>query len=173
MPEDATRQQANAAEPPVSRALAPLVHGGRLVMLLPALALYVVAIGLIALGIIEVVQAYAQWISGTLDTKEVLLDFTEVIDTFLLASVAYVIGLGLLYLFVTESVPLPTWLRLTGLDDLKEKLISVVVAALSVGFLGGAIRQGATIELVYLGVATALVIAALALFLRLTPGSKD
>ena len=173
MPEDATQQEEATAEQSASKGLASLVHGGRLVMLLPALALSVAAAGLLVLGIIEVIAASAAWITGALDTKEVLLDFTEVIDTFLLASVAYVIGLGLLYLFVTERAPLPKWLRLTGLDDLKEKLISVVVAALSVGFLGGSIRQGASIELVYLGVATALVIAALALFLRLTPGSKD
>jgi uncharacterized membrane protein YqhA len=154
-------------------ALASLVRGGRFVWIVPSITLYAVAVGLIAAGVIEVVETYADWIAGELTRKEVLLDFTEVVDTFLLASVAYVINLGLLYLFVTERAPLPKWLRLSGLDDLKEKLISVVVAALAVGFLGSSIRLGASMELLYAGAAAALVIAALGLFLRLTPGDKE
>jgi uncharacterized membrane protein YqhA len=142
-------------------------------MALPALSLYVVSLGLIILGMIEVGSTIVTWVGGGVDTKEVLLGFTEVIDTFLLASVAYVIGLGLLYLFVDQRVPLPTWLRLTDLDDLKERLISVVVAALSVGFLGSSIREGASIELLYAGAAAALVIVALGVFLRFTPGDGE
>jgi uncharacterized membrane protein YqhA len=142
-------------------------------MLLPGLALYVVAVALIFLGIFEMVNAVGLLVGGTEDGKEVLLDFTEVIDTFLLAAVAYVIGLGLIYLFVDQSVPLPRWLRLSGLDDLKEKLIAVVVAALAVGFFGSTIRVGATLELLYVGAAAALVIAALGVFLHFTPNSDE
>jgi uncharacterized membrane protein YqhA len=142
-------------------------------MLLPGLALYVVAVALILLGIFEMITAMGLLIGGNEDAKEILLDFTEVIDTFLLAAVAYVIGLGLIYLFVDQSVPLPRWLRLSGLDDLKGKLIAVVVAALAVGFFGSTIRVGATLELLYVGAASALIIAALGIFLHFTPGGDE
>ena len=170
---ESEKRAVEEAEVEGPKAWAFAVSSTRYIMALPAISLYVVSVGLIVLGMIEGGSTIATWLGGGADTKEVLLGFTEVVDTFLLASVAYVIGLGLLYLFVSQSVPLPKWLRLTDLDDLKERLISVVVAALSVGFLGTSIRQGATIELLYAGAAAALVIAALGLFLHFTPSSEE
>jgi uncharacterized membrane protein YqhA len=156
----------------VSNGWATVVRTGRFIMVIPALVLYVVTLGLVTLGAIQTVDTVIKWIAGDLSRKEVLLDFTEVVDAFLLASVAYVIGLGLLYLFVDNSAPLPKWLRLTGLDDLKEKLIAVVVAALAVGFLGSSIRLAASIELVYAGIASGVMVAALGLFLYFTKAKK-
>lgn len=43
----------------------------------------------------------------------------EAIDVFLIAIVALVIGLGLHRLFVDETMPLPRWLKIDDLEDLK------------------------------------------------------
>ena len=61
---------------------------------------------------------------------------------------------------------LPHWLEFNDLDDLKERLVSVVVVMLGVYFLGevmaGADGQG----LLHLGISISVVIAALTLFTK-------
>src|SRR5262249_53615867 len=54
----------------------------------------------------------------------------EAIDVFLIAIVALVIGLGLQRLFVDEAMPLPRWLKIDDLEDLKGYLVSIVIAVL-------------------------------------------
>src|SRR5262249_43934267 len=51
----------------------------------------------------------------------------EAIDVFLIAIVALVIGLGLHRLFVDETLPLPRWLKIDDLEDLKGYLVSIVI----------------------------------------------
>ena len=60
---------------------------------------------------------------------------------------------------------MPNWLRIHTLDDLKSKLVGVAVTVLAVYFLGRAITAGSDIGILYLGGASALVIAALTYFL--------
>jgi len=57
----------------------------------------------------------------------------EIIDLFLVATVFYIISLGLYELFIAKA-PLPGWLKVCDLDDLKEKLLGLVVIALAVLF---------------------------------------
>lgn len=52
------------------------------------------------------------------------------------------IGLGLYRLFVDPELPLPAWLKIRDLDDLKNNLVSSVIAVLSVLFLREAAWAG-------------------------------
>src|SRR5262249_11608099 len=83
------------------------------------------------------------------------------IDVFLIAIVALVIGLGLHRLFVDESLPLPRWLKIDDLEDLKGYLVSIVIAVLAVLFLRQAVERAGDLDLLSLAVALALMIAAL------------
>ena len=89
----------------------------------------------------------------------------EAIDVFLIAIVALVIGLGLHRLFVDEALPLPRWLKIDDLDDLKGYLVSIVIAVLAVLFLRQAVERAGDLDLLSLAVALALMIAALVFFL--------
>jgi len=60
---------------------------------------------------------------------------------------------------------LPHWLEIHDLDDLKAKLLSVVVVVLAVLFLGEVVKWDGRRELLGLGVAIAAVIAGLTFFL--------
>ncbi len=51
-------------------------------------------------------------------------------------TVLLVIGYGLYELFIDTEIELPDWLQVRDLDDLKSKLIGVVVAIIAVVFVG-------------------------------------
>lgn len=102
---------------------------------------------------------------GGATTKALILDAIELVDLFLLGIALYVIALGLYELFIDQSLPLPPWLVIRDLDDLKGKLLGVVIVILAVLFLGQAITWDGERDLLGFGAAIALVIAALTYFL--------
>jgi len=97
--------------------------------------------------------------------KALAIGLIEAIDVFLIAIVALVIGLGLHRLFVDETIPLPRWLKIDDLDDLKGYLVSIVIAVLAVLFLRQAVERAGDLDLLSLAVALAVMIAALVFFL--------
>lgn len=97
--------------------------------------------------------------------KALSLAFIESVDALLLATVFYITSLGLYSLFIDDTLSLPSWLSIHNLDDLKEKLASVVIVVLGVLFLGYAITWDGQSNLLPLGAAIALVVTALTFFL--------
>ena len=99
------------------------------------------------------------------DQKELVGKLVQQADTALLATVLYVIALGLYSLFVDDDIPMPAWLQIHHLDDLKQLLAAVVVVVLGVLFLGYALTWNGSSELLTVGLACAAVIAGLSFFL--------
>jgi uncharacterized membrane protein YqhA len=97
----------------------------------------------------------------------------EAIEVFLIAIVALVIGFGLYRLFVDETLPLPRWLKIDDLEDLKGYLVSIVIAVLAVLFLRQAVERAGDIDLLRLAGALALMIVALVLFLAMRVHRKE
>ncbi len=87
------------------------------------------------------------------------------IDVFLIAIVGYIISAGLFVLFIDSTLPLPAWLIVRNLEDLKNNLVSVIVAVLAVLFAKEAVARTSDLDLLGLGIAVALMIGALTLFL--------
>jgi uncharacterized membrane protein YqhA len=97
--------------------------------------------------------------------KEMALEFIEIIDLFLMGTVFYIVSVGLYSLFIDPAVALPDWLTIRTLDDLKNKLVSVVIVVLAVVFLGQAVAWDGVRDLMGLGIGVGAVIAALTWFL--------
>jgi uncharacterized membrane protein YqhA len=97
--------------------------------------------------------------------KHLEIEAIELIDLFLLGAVLYITSLGLYELFIDDSLPMPQWLAVTSLDDLKERLIGVVIVLLAVTFLGYVVNWDNTTPILELGAAVGIVIFALALLL--------
>ncbi|GIW00536.1 YqhA family protein [Roseiflexus sp.] len=97
--------------------------------------------------------------------KNLLLSFIEITDIFLLATVLYIVALGLYELFIDDRVPVPSWLEIHTLDDLKDKLIGVIIVVIGVGFLGQFISWNGETNLLISGGGAALIIVALTFFL--------
>ena len=95
--------------------------------------------------------------------KHLSVEFIELTDALLLGTVLYIVALGLYDLFVDPGLPVPAWLHIRTLDDLKGKLVQVIVVLLGVTFLGAVVEWDGEAAILELGAAVALVIAALAL----------
>jgi hypothetical protein len=84
-------------------------------------------------------------------------------------TVAYIAALGLYRLFIsTTDVELPMRLKIDSLKDLEDKIIGVIVAALAVAFLGHAAGGDEPTALLRYGGGIAIMVAALAFFMRYT-----
>jgi uncharacterized membrane protein YqhA len=98
--------------------------------------------------------------------KHLSVEFIEVIDLLLLGTVLYIIALGLYELFIDETLPTPSWLVITSLDDLKAKLTGVIIVLLAVTFLAEVVNWDGSSNILYLGVAVGLVLFALGYILN-------
>jgi Uncharacterized protein family, UPF0114 len=107
-----------------------------------------------AIVIIEAV--FQTIISGSLSpkiAKVLAVGLIEALDVFLIAVVAQIIGLGLYVLFIDDTLPLPAWLKISNLDDLKSHLVSSVIAVLAVLFMREAVAWDGQRDLLGFGVA--------------------
>ncbi len=148
------------------RGLQRAVTWTRFLVYIPIVSLFIGAVALIIVGGVETVGAvYRALLDGTVSEKESLVDFISLADLFLLATVLYIIALGLYELFIDGSLPLPQWLIVRDLDDLKEKLAGVVVVVLSVFFLGFVVKATNPTLVMWEGIGIAAMIGALSLFL--------
>ncbi|MEI7814270.1 MAG: YqhA family protein [Coriobacteriia bacterium] len=148
------------------RTVAKLASTTRYLVIAPIAGLFVAAVVLTAVAVVDVVKITIEVIGGHLQLNKTVVGFIEVADIFLLAVVLYIMALGLYELFIDSNLPLPEWLVVRSLEDLKEKLIGVVVVVLAIFFLGRVIESNDPQELLYLGVGIAAVIAALAYFAK-------
>ena len=110
-----------------------------------------------------------EFLSGHLDIhylEKLVIDFVQIADFFLISTVILLIGVGIYELFV-GSLGMPKWLEVSSIDELKNKLISIVITALSVQFLTKGVSS-TTGELISFGGGVSMVIASLALYLYLS-----
>jgi uncharacterized membrane protein YqhA len=97
--------------------------------------------------------------------KALAVGLIQAIDVFLIAIVAYITSVGLYALFVDDSLPLPRWLQIHDLEELKRHLVSVIIAVLAVLFLAEAVTRAQELDLLSLGLTLAVMIAALTFFI--------
>lgn len=94
--------------------------------------------------------------------RELSVGMIGTIDLFLLGTVLYIIALGLYELFIDDSLKMPRWLKIDTLDELKEKLVGVIVVLLLVTFLAQVALWEGDVNIIAIGGAIALVLLALA-----------
>lgn len=136
----------------------------RYVVIVPALASIVGAFALMAVGTWEMIEAIVDLADLGAPLKESVLGVLTAVDALLLATVLLVIGYGLYELFVDSRVALPPWLQIDSLDDLKAKIIGVVVAIIAVLFLGELVNPGPATDVLWVGLGSGAVVIGLAAF---------
>uniref|UniRef100_UPI0040565119 YqhA family protein n=1 Tax=Candidatus Electronema sp. TaxID=2698783 RepID=UPI0040565119 len=140
----------------------------RYLIIIPALGSFVAAAALLLYGAVEIAHLLGETVAvgvSSKGAKALALALIEIVDLFLLGTVFYIIALGLYELFIDDRVPLPAWLSIQNLDDLKNKLTGVVILVMAVLFLGQVVTWDGQRDLLGYGGAVALVIAALTYFL--------
>jgi uncharacterized membrane protein YqhA len=108
----------------------------RYAVIVPAVASVLGALLLMAQGSIEMVIVVYESVTTDTYLKDTIVEVLTAVDAILLGTVLLVIGYGLYELFIDPELPVPAWLRVRDLDDLKSKLIGVVVAIIAVVFVG-------------------------------------
>jgi uncharacterized membrane protein YqhA len=136
----------------------------RYAVVIPALASILGALLLMAQGSFAMVLAVIDSIESQYGLKETIVEVLTAIDAILLGTVLLVIGYGLYELFIDTNIDVPLWLRVEDLDDLKSKLIGVVVAIIAVVFVGVFVDSNRADDVIAYGVGAGALVAGLALF---------
>ena len=124
-----------------ARTVAKLAGLTRYLIIAPIGGLFVAAVVLTVVAVVDVFKITAEVATGHLSLNQTVVGFIEVADIFLLAVVLYIMALGLYELFIDPNLPVPEWLMIRSLEDLKEKLVGVVVVVLAIFFLGRLIES--------------------------------
>lgn len=146
----------------------------RYAVVIPAFAAILGALLLMVQGSVEMVAVVIESVSDQTTLKDVIVDVLTAIDAILLGTVLLVIGFGLYELFIDTNIQVPDWLRVQDLDDLKSKLIGVVVAIIAVVFVGIFVDSNRASDVISYGVGAGALVVGLAIFAFATKksGSK-
>jgi uncharacterized membrane protein YqhA len=148
----------------------------RYAVFVPAIASMIGALLLMMQGSIEMVVAVIDTGLNGYGLKQTIVAVLTAVDAILLGTVLLVIGYGLYELFIDADLDVPTWLRVDDLDDLKSKLIGVVVAIIAVVFVGVFVDSNRADDVISYGVGAGALVVGLAIFAYATrqeaPSSK-
>ncbi len=136
----------------------------RYAVIVPAIASIIGALLLMAQGSISIMYVIFDAVVNEAYLKDTIVDVLTAVDAILLGTVLLVIGYGLYELFVDTRLEVPTWLQVRDLDDLKSKLIGVVVAIIAVVFVGVFVDTARAADVVSYGLGAGALVAGLALF---------
>lgn len=146
-----------------------VLASSRYIMIIAVIGTFLASMALILYEALALCSGFIDTIrDGTVSPKAVkvfAVGIVEAVDVFLIAIAVYIISIGLYSLFIDDKLPLPKWLEVHNLEDLKGNLVSVVIAVLAVLFLREVVAWEGTSEIAAFGVGMASVIAALTFFL--------
>lgn len=136
----------------------------RYAVFVPAIASIVGALLLMVQGSLEIVQVAIKAVTDPTNIKITIVEVLTAVDAILLGTVLLVIGYGLYELFIDSEIEVPLWLRVEDLDDLKSKLIGVVVAIVAVVFVGVFVDSERAGDVISYGVGAGALVVGLAIF---------
>jgi uncharacterized membrane protein YqhA len=145
----------------------------RFTVVVPAIASIIGALLLMAQGSIAMIVAVFDTVVNESTLKETIVEVLTAIDSILLGTVLLVIGYGLYELFIDSNIEVPDWLKVEDLDDLKSKLIGVVVAILAVVFVGVFVDSSRSDDVIAYGVGAGALVVGLAIFAFATRKGKQ
>lgn len=142
----------------------------RFLLIIPVIGCVLLTLGVVLMGVGRIVTDGTKVVQAgdfsAKAAKAMSLAVIEIIDLFLIGTVAYITAVGLYKLFIdSKGVQLPMRLQINNLKDLEDKIIGVLVAALAVAFLGHAAGGDEPAALLRYGGGIAVVVAALAYFM--------
>jgi uncharacterized membrane protein YqhA len=144
----------------------------RYAVFVPAIASIIGALLLMAQGSWAMLMAVIDSVSNGYGLKETIVEVLTAVDAILLGTVLLVIGYGLYELFIDADLDVPQWLRVYDLDDLKSKLIGVVVAIVAVVFVGVFVDSNRASDVISYGVGAGALVVGLAIFAFATKKEK-
>lgn len=154
----------------------PLIASLRLAII-PVVMLVLAALGAFAYGIGVFVDSIRVIVKHPFPVDGHIGLFLLDIDLFLIGATLLISAVGFYELFIKEihrgeAAMMPAWLEMHDLNDLKNRVIAMIVLVLSVSFVEEALDSSNGLQVLELGGGFALVIIAVTVFLRLA-GHSD
>jgi uncharacterized membrane protein YqhA len=137
-----------------------------MLVLLAIFGSFVTSVAVMATGIHEVFKLILRIVGGEVVYsgglgRYVAVTSLELIDLFLIGAVLLIIAIGLYQLFIDDQVDLPPSLIVHSLEELKERILGVVIVLLTIVFLGVAANWDGNVNILALGASVSLVICAI------------
>lgn len=136
----------------------------RYAVFIPAIASILGALLLMFQASVEMVRVIIDAVTEGTKLKLTIVEVLTAVDGILLGTVLLVIGYGLYELFIDDDLEVPVWLQVHDLDDLKSKLIGVVVAIIAVIFVGIFVDVDRAGDVISYGVGAGALVTGLAIF---------
>ena len=152
----------------------------RIVIVVPVIILLLASLASFAYGTYVFARSVADIVDDPHVTSKNLGFLLLLTDLFLVGATLMIAAFGLYELFISRidtegaGMRLPGWLKMNDLNDLKARVISMIILVAAVSFVDVVVEFKGGLDTFYLGVAVAVVIAALTVFLRFgRPESGD
>ncbi len=147
-------------------------------ILIPVAVLVISALAAFAYGAALLIWALIEVVPHPFPVGHKLGLFLLDIDLFLVGATLLISAIGFYELFISKvdvgrpGAAMPTWLVMRDLNDLKARVVSMLVLVAAVSFVDVVVGFSGGHDILYLGGAVALVIAALTAFLRFGTGRE-
>jgi len=150
------------------RRLSGLLSSGRIWIFFSVLGVLLSGIAMLIYALLVVLniiwENFTQTEFDVDGAKHMAVSLIELTDIFLLGMVLYVVATGMFQLFINKDVPVPSWMRVDNLEELKAHIVNVIMVLLGVTFLADAVDWSFDKQIVYEGAAIAMVIVALSFY---------
>jgi uncharacterized membrane protein YqhA len=144
----------------------------RLIAVIPVIVLLLSALASFVYGTDVFIRSVTSFVNKPQLTSHNLGFLLLLTDLFLVGATLMIAAFGFYELFIGRidangpGMRLPGWLKMDDLNDLKARVISMIILVAAVTFTDAVVESRAGLETLYLGGGVALVIAALTAFLR-------
>jgi uncharacterized membrane protein YqhA len=172
-PEGAGASRAPEPRPALERRFEQVLSMSRIVVVVPVIILILAAFSSFAYGTDVFVRSIGRVIEDPQLTSHNLGFLLLLTDLFLVGATLMIAAFGFYDLFIARiddggrpSLRLPAWLRMHDINDLKARVVSMIILVAAVTFTDVAVETEGGLDTLYLGGAVALVTAALTAFLR-------
>ena len=144
----------------------------RVVVVVPVIVLLLAAVASFAYGTEVFVRSVTHVVDDPQLTSHNLGFLLLLTDLFLIGATLMIAAFGFYDLFIGRigaagrGSRLPAWLRMHDLNDLKARVISMIILVAAVSFVDDVVESKGALDTLYIGVGVGVVIAALTAFLH-------
>ncbi len=147
--------------------------GLRWLILVPVVVLVVAAVGAFAYGAEVLVNSVGEVVRHPNPVGNKIGLFLLIVDLLLIGATLLIAAIGLYELFISRvdspgASQLPEWLQMYDLNDLKVRVIAMIVLVAAVSFVEAVVDAESGLQVLELGGGIAAVILALTLFLKVS-----
>jgi uncharacterized membrane protein YqhA len=164
-------RDAVADVPPAPARLERVLAGSLLLAYIPVAVLLLAALGAFVYGTAVFINSVDHIANHPFPVRHQIGLFILDIDLFLIGATLLISSVGFYELFVREiqfarATRVPAWLEMRDLNDLKGRVIAMIVMVISVAFAEVVVDSPSGLHALELGGGIALVIVALTVFMR-------